>query len=328
MIALAPGCASAVDMPAHLERSADLVAIDPVDRDQLARLVVDADARPDDEAPQFRAGIEHAHATLVGHLEHQRTAEHYLLRAHELAPGRSPATLILARFLNLRSSVLDLSRVDLQAELYRVALDGRGARGDGFHVHALLSSVDALAAWEHGQPLAALQRVRELERDIATHLAMHPDDVDAHAMAGSLELTWAGVIDVGSRRRLELGIDALSVVDAHWSALSPGARDVGIAPNVQSVFTLALAEAQLAAGRTSEAQTSYTTLLELDVPHTRAREQIEALAQHRLDHLDAYAGDARLLPPWPHGPTGCIACHSRTTDLPDTGLHRLRPVPW
>jgi hypothetical protein len=326
-VCLATGCASSVDVPAHIERSADLVTIDPIDRDHLARLVADADARPHDEAPQFRAGIEHAHATLVGHLEHQRTAERYLLRAHELDPGCSPATLVLARFLNLRASVLDLSRVDLQAELYRVALDSDAPRQDAFHVHALLSSVHALAAWEHGQPLAALQRVRELEREMATHLVLHPDDVDAHAMAGNFELTWAGVIEVGSRRRLEAGIDALAVTTTRWRELSPGARDVGIAPNVQSVFTLALAEAQLAAGRTSDAATSYEALLDLDVPHTRAREQIEALARHRLDRLDTYAGDARLLPPWPHGPTACIACHSRTTDLPDTGLLLHRPVP-
>jgi hypothetical protein len=333
-VGLVAGCSAVVDVPDHIEGSASLPASDPVDHEALARVAADAEARPGQEAAQFRAGIEHAHAALVGHFEYQEAAERYLLRAHELEPGRSPATLILARFLNLRSSALDLSRVDLQARLYGVALararDGcdPALRGDAFHVHALRSSAQALSAWDDGQPMQALHRVRRLERELAAHVAAHPDDVDAHVMAGNFELTWAGVIGVGSRRRLEAGIAYLERSLQHWPSLSAGARDVGIAPNVQSVFTLALAEAQLAAGRTEAAATTYAQLLDLDVPHTRAREQIEALARHRLDRLDAYAGEADLLPPWPHGPTACVACHARTTELPATGLHLQGRAPW
>jgi hypothetical protein len=192
----------------------------------------------------------------------------------------------------------------------------------------LLSSTRALAAWEHERPLEALHRVRRLERDLAAELVARPDDIDAHAMAGNFELTWAGVIEVGSKRRLDAGIAHMQHALDRWTQWSPGARDVGIAPNVQSVFTLALAEAQLAAGRVDDAEQTYDRLLALPVPHTRAREQIEALARHRVEHLDVYAGDPELLPPWPHGPTGCVACHARTTELPATGLHVRGAAPW
>src|SRR5690606_32651595 len=141
------------------------------------------DARPEHEAAQFRAGIEHAHAVLVGHFRHRDAAEHYLLRAHALDPGRSPATLVLARFLNLRASVLDLSRIDLQAELYRIALErelaacGAAPSDDAAHLQALLGSTLALAAWDDRRPLEALHRVRALERQLAHALTVRPEDI-------------------------------------------------------------------------------------------------------------------------------------------------------
>ena len=325
---LALGCAASVEVPPHLDldEPAALPRIDPVDPGELARLAAAADATPGDEPAQFRAGIEHAHAVMVGHLSYRDTAERYLQRAHALAPGESPATLILARFLNLRASVLDLSKIELQADLYRVAA---AREPDAFTMRAFLQSAELLEAYGDGRVLAAFRQLKQLERDLEDRARTAQDDVDTHAMAGNFALTWAGVIGVGSRRRLDDGTAYLEVQQARWDELSPGARDVGIAPGVQSVFTLALAEGHLAAARTDEARAVYKRLLELDVPHTRARAQIEAVARHRLDHLDAYAGDRDLLPPWPHGPSGCIACHARTTELPATGLHTLDgATPW
>jgi hypothetical protein len=273
-------------------------------------------------------------ASLEGHLELRDHAECYLERAWQLDPGgeQVPAARVLARYLNLRSSVLDLSRIDLQVTLYAGLLepDTPGAAPaelapEQFHFASFHAAAVALRRYGEGRPLAALREVAALERAMAERLAAHPGDIDSATMAGNFALTFAGVIPVGERRRLAAGVDYLGDQQDHWDALSPRARSVTIAPNVHSVFALFLAEGLLARGERDEAGRRYRALLDLpDQPDTAPRRQLVALAEHRLAHLDAYAGAPELLPPWPAGVTGCVACHSHAATLPTDDLY-LRP---
>src|SRR5690606_22922138 len=96
-----------------------------VDLDALAAARARADAAPRDLGAQWSAGMAHVHATLAGHLEQRDDAERYLERAWAIDPAgeRVNAAKVLARFLNMRSSVLDLRRLDLQIALYESLLD-------------------------------------------------------------------------------------------------------------------------------------------------------------------------------------------------------------
>lgn len=308
-----------------------------VDLDALAQLRAEAEAAPDQLAPQWRAGMAHVRASLEGHVELRDHAERYLERAWQLDPAGAevPAARVLARYLNMRSSVLDLSKVELQIELYAslladdtLARDPAALAAEQFHFASFHAAAVALRRYGEGQPLVALREVAALERAMAERLAAHPDDIDSATMAGNFALTFAGVIPVGGRARLAAGIDYLGVQQDRWDQLSPRARSQSIAPNVHSVFALFLAEALLARGDTDEAGRRYQALIDLPgQPDTGPRRQIVALAEHRLAHLDAYAGAAELLPPWPAGVTGCVACHSQAASLPTDDLYLLSDLP-
>jgi tetratricopeptide (TPR) repeat protein len=304
-----------------------------VDLDALAVARERADAAPDDIDAQWSAGMAHARASLQGHVELRDHAERYLERAWLLDPhaDQVPAAQVLARFLNIRTSVLDLARLELQIALYESLIEPeQRERGpvtmaaEQFHFASFAAAAEALQTYDQGRTLAALRRLNRLERDMKRRAAAHPDDIDSCAMAGNFELTFAGVIPVGVERRLARGVDYLATQQDHWEQLSPRARSTAIAPNVRSVFALFLAEGLLARGDEDDAARRYRELIELeDQPDTAPRRQIVALAQHRLEHLDAYAGDRALLPPWPSGVTGCVACHSREATLPTDDLYLL-----
>lgn len=299
-----------------------------VDLELLAERRAAADADPDHLEAQWKAGMAHLRASLQGHVDQRDHAERYLERAWRLDPEgeRVPAARVLARFLNMRSSVLDVDKIGLQIELYESLLRrGEGEAGAdprAFHYASFIASARALARFAEGEELAALRRVEALEREMWAHLREHPDDVDTHAMAGNFELTFAGVVPVGRRRRLAEGVEHLAVQQDRWAELSPRARSTTIAPNVRSVFLLYLAEGLLAAGEREAAAARYRQLIDLDdQPDTAPRRQLVALAEHRLAKLDAYAGELELLPPWPAGVTGCVACHAREAALPTDDLY-------
>lgn len=303
-----------------------------VDLEALERTRARADAQPDALELQWQAGMDHVRASLQGHVELRDHAERYLERAWQLDPRgeRVPAAKVLARFLNMRSAVLDLDKLELQIALYESLIEPdqreRGpARMDAeqFHFASFVAAAEALRVYEEGRSVAALRRLNALERAMAVRSEQHPDDIDSCAMAGNFELTFAGVVPVGVERRLERGVDYLEIQQDHWEQLSPRARSTAIAPNVRSVFALFLAEGLLARGEVDEADRRYRELLDLDVPDTAPRRQIVALAQHRLAHLHDYAGTRELLPPWPSGVTGCVACHSREASLPTDDLYLL-----
>ncbi|WP_106391825.1 hypothetical protein [Enhygromyxa salina] len=306
-----------------------------VDLDRLAQLRARADAQPDALELQWRAATAHVQATLRGHVDQRDHAERYLERAWHIDPegDEVPAARVLARLLNMRSSVMDLDKLDLQIELYRSLLHDDTPAGQNptdaqqFQFASFIAATEALASYDQGRTLAALRQLNALERAMQRRASAHPDDIDSSAMAGNFELTFAGVIPVGVDKRLRRGIDYLEVQQDHWQHLSPHARDTARAPNVRSVFALFLAEALLARAEVEAAADRYAQLIALDdQPDTAPRAQIVALARHRLANLDAYAGARELLPPWPSGVTGCVACHSREAELPTDDLHLLPGV--
>jgi hypothetical protein len=306
---------------------------------KLERLRAAADAAPEQLDHQWRAGLAHVRASLQGHVDQRDHAERYLERASLLDPHaeRVPAARVLARFLNMRSSVLDLTKLDLQIQLYDTLLVAHAAArepgrphdmaADAFAFWSFAAAAKALERYAQGETLAALRELEALERAMRARVSAQPEDIDACAMAGNFELTFAGVIPVGVERRLTRGIGYLEVQQDHWDQLSPRARNTGIAPNVRSVFALFLAEALLAHGDVEAAGDRYAQLLALeDQADTAPRRQIVELAEHRLANLRAYAGAHELLPPWPAGVTGCVACHSREAALPIDDLHLLPGV--
>jgi len=300
------------------------------DRSGLAELRAAADAEPEALLLQWKAGTAHLRATLRGDVDQREHAERYLERAWQLDPEaeRVPAARVLARFLNMRSSVLDLSRLDLQLELYASLVEpGTATRAprelepEQFHLASFRQAAVAMRRYGEGRSLAALRELDALERRMRARTRAHPDEIDTHTMAGNFELTFAGVIPIGRAERLRLGIEHLEIQQDNWDQLSPRARNTELAPNVRSVFALFLAEALLAAGDSEAAAGRYRQLLGFeDAPETAVREQLRALARHRLANLDAYLGDPELLPPWPAGVSGCVACHSREAVLPTDDL--------
>jgi tetratricopeptide (TPR) repeat protein len=306
------------------------------DLDELARLRAEAERDPTRLEAQWQAGMAHVRATLHGHVGERDHAERYLERAWRLDPQAKqvPAARVLARFLNMRSSVLDVSKLDLQIELYASLLDTDATASREHDVDAkqfrfasFAAAAEALDRYADGDTIAALRKLAALERSMHSRTREQPEDIDASAMAGNFELTFAGMIPVGVDKRLRRGVAYLETQQDHWQQLSPPARNTGVAPNVRSVFALYLAEALLAANEVDAAARRYQQILSLpDQPETAPREQIVAVARHRLANLDAYAGALELLPPWPAGITGCVACHSREASLPIDDLYLLPGV--
>lgn len=305
-----------------------------VDLDELASLRAHAAAAPDDLDAQWSAGMAHVWASLQGHVELQAATEQLLYRAWLLDPrgDEVPAARVLARYLNMRSSVLDLGAIDLQVELYAAQRERKREHAAGrtsvaamserhFQVDSLHLAAIALADYGAGHPLRAYTKLGKLERRIARRLAAHPGELDTHTMAGNFALTFAAALPLRRAARLDHAIDHLAAQQADWLRLSSGARDEQLAPNVHSVFALWLAEALLASGELERARTAYDHVIGLpEQADTAPRRQIVALAEHRLANLERYAGAEALLPAWPAGMSACVACHSREATLPTDDL--------
>lgn len=329
-------CVAQLDGPAPRTVEQFTAGRELVDLEALGRARRRAEAAPEDLGAQWNAGLAHMRATLQGHVDLRDAAERYLERAWALDPKAEQvrAAQVLARFLNIRSSVLDLDKLDLQISLYEALLEaeqlGLGPaqmEAQQFQFASFVAVAEALRRYDRGQVLGALRRLAALERAMKTRAATHPEDIDSCAMAGNLELSVAGVVPLGVERRLGRGVAYLETQQDHWEQLSPRARSTAIAPNVRSVFALFLAEGLLAQGDTEQAGRRYGQIVALeDQPDTGPRRQIVALARHRLEHLQAYAGARELLPPWPAGVTGCVACHSREASLPTDDLYLLREL--
>jgi tetratricopeptide (TPR) repeat protein len=330
-LALAAACHVPLSTPPPRQAEEFTEGRELVDLAELAALRERAEAAPDDLDAQWSAAIAHVSASLQGHVELRDTTERLLHRTWLLDPHgeRVPAARVLARYLNMRSSVLDLEAIDLQVALYD-ALCESNAQAQGasampaeqFEFASMGLAAQALAEYREGRELAALARVRQLERRMDRRLRAHADEIDTHTMAGNFELTFAAALPIGREARLERAIDHLSAQQDRWAQLSPRARNTRAAPNVRSVFGLWLAEALLAAGQSERAAEAYRRVLELrDQADTNPRRQIVTLAEHRLANLDRYVGDDELLPAWPAGVSSCVACHSQEATLPTDDLH-------
>lgn len=329
-IAAPAGCRVTPNAPAPREAGEFTQGRALVDLDALAELRERADAAPDDLDAQWDAASAHVWASLEGHVELQHATEQLLYRAWLLDPRGDavPAARVLARYLNMRSSVLDLAAIDLQVELYaaqrerkREHATGRSSVGElserHFQIDSLHLAATALADYDEGHALRAYAKLAKLERRVARRLDAHPDELDTHTMAGNFALTFAAALPLARERRLARAIDHLAAQQANWRGLSSGARDETVAPNVHSVFALWLAEALLAAGELERARAAYQHVVALpDQADTRPRRQIVALAEQRLANLESHAGDLRLLPAWPAGMSSCVACHSHDATLP------------
>lgn len=327
VLALVPtivGCGRSLQAPAAVELvDHRRVAASPA----LAQARVRADRSPDDFELSFDAGMGHMWSTLEGNLEHRDLAEQYLERAWRADPAAQPIARVLARFLNMRSTALDLSRIDLQIELYESVVsapaDPIEAGRDEFMFDCFLEAARAMRDYEEGHELAAYVRVTRLERRLAARLRHHPDEIDTHAMAGNYALGFAGALPWGKRQRLARGIEHLRVQQARWEELSPGARAEYMAPNVREVWTFMLAEALTAKGEIDEARVHYARVVEAERVGSPPRIALADASRERLSRLPEYAGRAELLPVWPAGPASCMACHSETARLPTDGLFVL-----
>ena len=91
---------------------------------------------------QRAAGRAHLRATLSGHLQYPESAEYDLAQALEHRPNNQHIATTLARLLNMRSTVMDLSKAELQRDLYQRTVDHSDSQR-AFHMFALHSSADA-----------------------------------------------------------------------------------------------------------------------------------------------------------------------------------------
>ncbi len=87
-----------------------------------------------------------------------------------------------------------------------------------------------------------------------------------------------------------------------------------------------LAEGYTVLGRLEAASAVYSELATPRRPLTRPREQIAFVSQERLRNLDRYAGEMRLMPPWPSDVGNCVVCHAYTSDVPMTTLFSIEPL--
>lgn len=293
----------------------------------LPALRARADGHPSDHEAQFDAGMGHLWSTLEGNLAHREAAEHYLERAWRRDPGAQPIAPVLARFLNLRSTALDFSRLDLQIELYESIVDSpvdpASAGREDFTFDCFLEAARAMRAYDEGHTLAASVRVARLERRLEARLQSHPNEVDTHAMAGNYALGFAGSLPFGKRARLARAVTHLRVQQARWDELSPGARAEYVAPNVRVVWAFMLAEALTASGEVDEARGHYERVVEQARADSLPAIALADASRERLARLAAYAGREELLPVWPAGPASCMACHSERARLPTDGLFVL-----
>ncbi|MEE9381852.1 MAG: hypothetical protein V3V08_00360 [Nannocystaceae bacterium] len=326
---LSAACSIGSNLP-HAPRPEDFEHPDAIDVRAIDILSAKADASPANVDSQFAAGMAHVHAVLKGHIRSQDQAEHYLERAFRLDPNAYPTARVLGRFLNMRNSVLDTSKIELQLELYR-SLQHRGSDRPtfdiedlstlDFHTSSFLAANAALLDFGEGRKFVAWRKIRHLERDLRARTLAHPDEIDSFALAGTFVSTFAAALPLGRRRRARAAAAYFEAQQNRWHDMSPNAQDTPWAPNTRSVFMLALAETQLYLNFVDQARATYERLLALDATPTAVRGQLLVVARHRLDHLQRYAGRPALLPPWPNGATSCVACHARHTLLPTTDLH-------
>ena len=83
-----------------------------------------------------------------------------------------------------------------------------------------------------------------------------------------------------------------------------------------------LAEGHTALRELDQAREIYEELATPRPPDNPARSQVAAVSRERLRDLEAYAGDLRLMPPWPSDVANCVVCHASDAPVSEASLHR------
>lgn len=317
----------------------------PVSAEQLevlGALAAAADANPDDFAARKASGMAHMWATLGGGLDLRDRAEADLEAAFALDPSHRGLSRALGRFYNLRAVAGDSSKADMQVTVYAAHLgeaydpetgevDVDALDTSTFVAYSFFELGRILAAKNAGKLLDALRRVKALERTLAERAAAHPDDVELRALAGNFSFFFAGNIPMDRERRVADAVASFEVLRARWDELTPRAKERKHCPNTYENFMFELAEGYAVLERGDEARAIYSELAAVDEPspiagerpRTRARELIATVSRERLDNLDAYLGDMRLMPPWPSDAGNCVVCHAWQAEVGLGSLHAI-----
>ena len=124
--------------------------------------------------------------------------------------------------------------------------------------------------------------------------------------------------------RVERAVTHFEVVQQRWAEMRSGARSESHCPNTRENFMFELAEGYLVLGRLDEARALHDSLTQVSAPVTTAKQQIAEVSAERRDHAEDYAGDMKLMPPWPSDVGNCVVCHAWTRDVPVDSLYTRR----
>lgn len=292
----------------------------------LDGLAAEADRAPRDRRRRKASGLAHLRAALAtGEPAWQDRAELDLEAVLELDPTDEQVARALGRFYNLRAVQGDGSRAEAQARAYALIL------GDAPNVDSL--DRFQFSAWcfaqmgrilhekLEGRLFAALAHVRAVEQALSDRVARDPLDGEARILRGNFAVFFAGHVPMGKRERVETAVDALLWVREHWADVPIGNRDPGECPNTYENLMFELAEGLMVIKRVDEAATIYSELAAVPARSTMPQRQIAAVAEERLAHLDDYAGDMSLMPPWPSDGANCSVCHAYDHDVAWTSLY-------
>jgi hypothetical protein len=288
-----------------------------------------ADAVPGDAALHRRSGLAHMHVTLAGLLSQQRRAEHDLELAFDRG-ARDPLLLrSLGRFYNLRAVAGDGSKAERQVEVYAAYLgdaEPRDMNAVQFTAWSFSRLGVILERRNRGALVGTLQEVEALEAALAERVAAQPEDVELRALAGNFAFFFAGNVPFRKGERVATAVEHFEVLRARWDELPARARDRQHCPNTRENFMFELAEGYLVLRRVAEARAIYEELVQVAEPYTRPKEQIAFVAAERLRNAERYAGQERLMPPWPSDQANCIVCHAWTADIAMASLYTLEPI--
>jgi hypothetical protein len=295
----------------------------------LAELAAAADRNPRDFAAREASGLAHMNFTLAGVLRLRDRAEQDLEAAFALDPSHARLNRSLGRFYNLRAVEGDYSKAEMQVKVYAALLGDQQpeAMSDSdFVAYSFFMLGRVLTAKNRGRNFEALRLVAEIEDQLAARVRAQPDNVEFRALAGNFAFFFAGNIPLDRDRRVREAVAFFEVVRARWDDLRPGARDPEHCPNTRENFMFELAEGLTVLERVGEARVIYEELAAITGPRTRAKELIAHVSEERLRNLDAYAGDMRLMPPWPSDVGNCVVCHAWSSEVPLTSLYSLEPI--
>lgn len=314
--------------PASLRRDLTLT---PEQDAYLRRLAAEADAQPNSFEARKASGMAHLRFTLGGALGLRDRAEADLEAAFALRPEDRELTRTLGRFYNLRAVAGDRSKAEMQVEVYRAYLgadpiDPRALDTEAFVAWSFSRLGFILSLRNEGALLKALGAVKDLEAALAERVAAQPDDVELRALAGNFAFFFAGNIPFDRKARVEAAVGYFEVLRRDWDELRPGARDPFFCPNTRENFMFELAEGYTVLERLEEARGLYEELSQIREPRTRAKEQIAWISRERLRNLPKYAGEMKLMPPWPSDVGNCVVCHAHTADIPLTSLYAIEEI--